>query len=448
MLNTNFVLNIPFIFAIFSMKITYIVPGFGGKYYCGNCLRDSSIVKSFNKIGYDAFTLPLYLPHSFEEFFANGDVPVFFGAVNIYLKQNVRFLRKMPKWMYNFFNSEAILKFAAKKSGSTRAAGLEDMTISMLMGSEGFQSNELEELIEFLKHTEKPDIIHLSNALLMGLAARIKEELKIPVVCSLQDEDVWINAMRQKYIEKLWALMAEKANDIDMFFSASKYFSQTMQKYMKISASKIKIVPLGVDFDNYKYFEPKTNPPIIGFLSRTNKSNGFEILIDAFIKLKQTADFEESKLRITGGKTSDDNSFINKQIKKLRKYKFENDIEFIEYEDSKNLESFFRNLSILSVPAERGEAFGLYILESLASGIPVVQPDIGAFAEIIADTKAGAIYSPNNPQALCEKWIEVLQDENDLLELSKNGRKAISEKYNTLELAKNISKIYEEIIKQ
>ncbi|MBT3208698.1 MAG: glycosyltransferase family 4 protein [Bacteroidetes bacterium] len=428
------------------MKITYIVPGFGGKFYCGNCLRDSSVVKALNKNGHDAFTLPLYLPHSFEDFFKQNEVPVFFGAVNIYLKQNVKFLRGMPNWMYRFFNSPAILKFAAKKSGSTRAAGLEDMTISMLNGSEGFQSDELEELIDFLKHKEKPDIVHLSNALLMGLAARIKEELKIPVVCSLQDEDVWINAMRKNYIGKLWNLMTEKAKDIDMFFSASKYFAEKMQSFMKISDSKIKVVPLGVDSNNYTVFEPKTNPPTIGFLSRMNKSNGFEILIDAFIKLKQTSNFSDAKLKITGGKTADDDGFIKKQIRKLEKHKIENDIEFIEYTETKHLDIFFNTLSILSVPVIDGEAFGLYQLEALASGIPIVQPNLGAFKEIVEETKAGAVYSPNNSLALCKKWIEILSDENQLKTMSENGVKAISGKYNTIELAKKISAIYDSII--
>ena len=96
------------------MKIAYIVPGFGGVFYCGNCLRDSTFSKALRTIGHRAITLPLYLPHSIEEFSEQAETPVFYGAVNIYLKQNYKLLRNMPGWLYNFFNSPAILKYAAK----------------------------------------------------------------------------------------------------------------------------------------------------------------------------------------------------------------------------------------------------------------------------------------------------------------------------------------------
>ena len=88
----------------------------------------------------------------------------------------------------------------------------------------------------------------------------------------------------------------------------------------------------------------------------------------------------------------------------------------------------------------------MYQLEALASGIPIVQPNLGAFKEIVEETKAGAVYSPNNSLALCKKWIEILSDENQLKTMSENGVKAISGKYNTIELAKKISAIYDSII--
>ena len=80
----------------------------------------------------------------------------------------------------------------------------------MLQGADGFQKEELDELIYFLKHHEKPDVVHLSNALLLGLAKKIREELQIPVVCSLQDEDVWVDVMEEPYRSKVWKLMAKR----------------------------------------------------------------------------------------------------------------------------------------------------------------------------------------------------------------------------------------------
>jgi len=428
------------------MKIVNIVPGFGGTFYCGNCLRDSAFTRSLKKSGHDAITLPLYLPLSSVNNFSEDGIPVFYGAVNIYLEQKFRFLRHMPKWLHNFLNSPAILRYASKKSESTRATGLEEMTISMLKGADGYQKEELDQLIYFLKHHEKPDIVHISNALLMGLAGKIREELNIPVICSLQDEDVWIDVMNDYYREKLWKLMCEKSKDIDAFVAVSKYFADVMQNKMCIPDEKLHIVPIGVDPDSYVYSEPAQNPPAIGYLSRSNKSNGFEIVIDAFIELKQKPEFKDIQLKVTGGKTADDDKFLKKQMKKLKQKGFHHDIEFIDDFRTETLKHFFNKITVLSVPVLKGEAFGMYQLEALASGIPIVQPNLGAFPEIVKETQGGAIFEPNTPSALAAKLAEILGNKEKLSEFSKNGRNAIIHKYNTDITTKQMLGIYESVI--
>ena len=428
------------------MKIINIVSGFGGTFYCGNCLRDSAFTKSLKNTGHDAITLPLYLPLSSSNNYTENELPIFYGAVNVYLEQKFKFFRHMPKWLHKFFNSPAILRYASKKSESTRASGLEEMTISMLKGAEGYQKEELDLLINFLKNHEKPDIVHLSNALLMGLAGKIRKELNIPVICSLQDEDVWIDAMNAEYQIQLWEIMCKKSKDIDAFIAVSHYFGDVMQKRMCIPDEKLHIVPIGVDPDVYKFSEPALNPPVIGYLSRINKENGFEIIIDTFIKLKKKDKFKNVLLKASGGKTADDYKFINKQLKKLKLNGIENDIEFIDDFRTEKLPDFFKKLTVLSVPVLKGEAFGMYQLEALASGIPIVQPALGAFPEIVKETKGGAIYEPNSPDALALKLEEVLADKKKLIEMSLNGRKAVINKYNTYELTKNMVSIYEKVI--
>ena len=428
------------------MKVINIVPGFGGTFYCGNCLRDSGFTKAMKETGHEAHTLPIYLP-LFAEYRDNEeDVPVFYGAVNIYLKQHFKILRKMPAWLQNFFNSRPILNFAVKKAGSTRARGLEEMTMSMLLGHEGYQKEELQQLLDYLKFHEKPDIVHLSNALLLGLAYKIRNELNIPVVCSLQDEDVWIDAMEDSYRKKLWKLMAEKARDVDAFVAVSDYFAGVMKMKMSLTDKQLHTIHVGVDPGKYEVTTPADSPPIIGFLSRMNRGNGFEILIDAFIELKDNLKFKDAKLRLSGGKSGDDKRFINRQIRKLKKKDYLKDVEFIDDFRTDALPEFFRNMSLLSVPVLKGEAFGLYQLEALASGVPIVQPALGGFPEIIEATKGGVVYQPNTARALSEKWLEVLSDPDNLNQMSLNGRKAVVDNFNTQILTQNMIKVYQHVI--
>lgn len=348
--------------------------------------------------------------------------------------------------MHNFFNSQSILRYAAKKSGSTRATGLEAMTISMLKGADGFQKDELDELIYFLKHHEKPDVVHLSNALLLGLARKIKDELQIPVVCSLQDEDVWVDAMDEPYRSQIWKLMGEKANDTGALIAVSDFFANKMKQKMGIPDGKLHVVHIGIDPSRYSVKQPNLQTPTIGYLSRMNHENGFEVLIDAFIKLKENPGFSNARLKVTGGKTGDDEKFIRRQVEKLKRKGFQNDIEFVEDFRTESLGTFFEGLTLLSVPVLEGEAFGLYQLESLASGIPIVQPTLGAFPEIVATTGGGAIYQPNTPDALAQKLAEVLLNPEQIKQMSINGRKAVEENFNSSSIIKKMIGVYENVI--
>jgi glycosyltransferase involved in cell wall biosynthesis len=427
------------------MKIINIVPGFGGTFYCGNCLRDSGFVSALKAAGHEAHTLPIYLPLFAEGCNDDEDIPVFYGAVNIYLKQNYRFFRNMPKWMERFFDSSPILRYAAKKAGSTRAEGLEDMTMSMLRGHEGYQADELEMLINYLKNHEKPDIIHLSNALLLGLAYKIKTELNIPVVCSLQDENVWVDAMEESLQTKVWDLMNEKAKDVDAFIAVSNYFAGVMKDKMRIPEEKLHAIHIGINPENYKPTIPNIHPPVIGYLSRRNEENGFKVLIDAFIELKDTSAFKNARLKVSGGKTADDNKFISRQMKKLKQKGYHKDIEFIDDFTLEALPQYFSGLTVLTVPVLKGEAFGLYQLQALASGIPLVQPALGAFPEVINETGGGLIYEPNQPKALAKKWEELFSKPESLAEMSQKGRESAISKFNMEILTKKMVQVYQSI---
>jgi glycosyltransferase involved in cell wall biosynthesis len=427
------------------MKIVHLVPGFGGTFYCGNCLRDSGVVASLKEAGHDAITIPLYLPLTMNGQENHGGTPVFYGAVNIYLKQFPLF-RHMPKWFEKLMNSAPVLKFAAKKSGSTRASGLEDLTESMLLGAEGHQGEELQQLVDFLKFHEKPDIVHFSNALLLGMAKKIREEVGVPIVCSLQDEDVWVDAMHEDHQEKMWQLLTEKAKDVDAFIAVSDFFAGVMKKRLSIPEARLHVLHVGVRPEAYSISKPAANPQVVGYLSRLCEENGFEILVDAFIKLKENPQFSTLKLKATGGMTGDDTKFINKQIRKLKEKNILGDFEIVHDFYQPGLTEFFKSITVLSVPVLKGEAFGLYQIEALASGVPLVQPALGAFPEIIEATGGGVVYPENTADTLAQKLSEVLLNTDKLKAMSLAGRKSVEKEFNSVIQSRKMINIYNTLI--
>jgi glycosyltransferase involved in cell wall biosynthesis len=337
------------------------------------------------------------------------------------------------------------LRYAAKKSGSTRAEGLEEMTISMLEGEEGRQASELDQLIFYLQKEIKPDVVHLSNGLLLGLAFRLKNDLGAKVVCSLQDENEWIDLMEENYQDKVWNLMAHKAKNVDLFVTTSQYYSDMSQKKLKIPSNKIKVIQGGIDPDGYQCSPLPFDPPVIGYLCRMSEYFGLGILIDAFLQLKKENRFPGLKLHLTGGYSSEDRKFVEKQMKKVKNAGVHGDVNIFKSFNREKRIGFLRSLTVLSVPVPGGEAFGAYQVEALTSCVPVVQPDVGCYPEFVENTQGGIIYTPNNSETLAQALSSLLADPEKVKKLGEQGRRSVLEKYSIKDMAKEMVKVYEEI---
>jgi len=427
------------------MKIIHIIPGSGGTFYCQNCLRDNELIKTLRETGNDVQMVPIYLPHNVDGKGIMGDTPVFYGAINIYLKEKLPFYRHAPEWMERILDSEKLLQMAAKKSGSTRASGLEEMTLSMLDGENGRQATELDHMIRFLKKEIQPDVVHLSNALLIGLAHRIKKDLGASVVCSLQDENEWIDPMSAEYQKLTWNKMAERAVDVDAFIAASHYYADRSQKQMNIPTEKIHVVYGGIDTSKYNQAALDLDPPVIGYLCRMSEYFGLGIIVDAFIRLKQNSKFTKTKLHLMGGYTGDDKQFLNKMVKKITAAGMRDDVVVFDDFNVEPRLAFLKNLSILSVPVPGGEAFGAYMVESLASGVPIVQPNVGGYPEFVKSTGGGVIYEPNEPEQLAIALENMLSNPKKLREMGSTGRNIVLSKYTMTNMANSILEIYKKV---
>ena len=425
------------------MRIVHIVPGTGGTFYCGNCLRDGALVRALRRAGHDVVMAPLYLPLAGEfEVEPQGVAPLFFGAVSVYAQERFPGLRPLPRLLRRLLDSSGVLKLAAARAGSTRAAGLAEMTLSMLRGEEGNQAAELERLMAWLKQDGRPDIVHLSNALLLGLARRIRRELRTPVVCTLQDEDTWIDAMDAHSARRVWETMAERAVDVQAFVAVSRYASGRLGDRLGVPAASRHIVHLGIELEGYPSEPRAEGVRAIGYLSRMSESMGLGILADAFLLLKQEPELRNVTLRAMGGHTADDAVFLKRLRGRLTEAGVAADVEFLPGFDRVGRMEFLRSLSVLSVPAVHPESFGAFVLEALAAGVPVVEPDLGAFPEIVELTGGGTLYRPNNAAALSAALSALLLDPARAQNLGRRGQTAVKERFNIDRMAQRIIEVY------
>jgi glycosyltransferase involved in cell wall biosynthesis len=428
------------------MKIIQITPSAGDSFYCENCLRDAALARAIMKLEHEGLTVPLYLPLTEEQSGSTDISPIFFGGLNVYLQQKLSFFRRTPRWLDHVFDSPRLLKRLGRMAGMTSAKDLGETTISMLRGEKGRQTKELHRLIDWLDtHENRPDIICLSNILLIGLARAIKQRLGVPVACMLQDEDEFLDGLVSPYSQQAWQIISERINDIDVFIGVSKYYTETMKKRLRLDPGKTFVVYTGISLDEYEYHTDRPEVPTIGYLSRMCPEKGLDTLVDAFLKIKKNEKLRNVKLRIAGGERSDDEIFLDNIRQKLRFQGVIDDVEFLPDFDRKARIAFLKSLSVLSVPEKKPVAYGLYALEALATGVPVVQPASGVFPELLGITGGGLLFEPNNVEALADALSELLLEPDKARRLAEQGRAAVCEKFNIDKTAEQIIRIYEQI---
>ena len=96
---------------------------------------------------------------------------------------------------------------------------------------------------------------------------------------------------------------------------------------------------------------------------------------------------------------------------------------------------FLRKLSIFSVPSRYPEAFGLYVIEALAAGVPVVLPESGAFPELVEQTQGGRIYQPNEPDDLAGALELILENPEQEKTMGLAGHESVSRDFSNEQLA-------------
>ena len=428
------------------MRILQLTPG-TGNFYCGNCIRDNALVNALQKLGHECTLVPMYLPMLTEGPSAADGEEVQFGGINAYLQQKSSVFRKAPRWVDRLFNAPWMLRMAAKRAGMTKASELGEMTNSMLAGEMGHQAKEIDKLVEWIGNTKQVDVVNLSNCLLIGLARRIKEALGVPVVCTLMGEDAYLDALPEDDSNRAWDMLTERAKGLDAFVAVSQYYGDVMKNRMSLRDDQLRVVYNGVSLDGYADSSEKPDAPTLGYFARMCHGKGLHILVDAFIELKKRDTIPNLKLRVAGTKTEIDDLFIAEQKTKLAKANLTDAAKFIPNVPREEKIRFLESLSVLSVPVIYGESFGMYLIEAMAAGVPVVQPNSGAFPEIVDQTGGGVIYEPApGSSALADAIEGLLSNPDRAKQLGEQGRQSVREKFTVDHMARGVVEVYESVL--
>jgi len=440
------------------MNIVQLTPG-AGAMFCGNCLRDNAFVKTVRAMGHQVLMVPLYLPLTLDEPDQTGNTPIFFSGISVYLRQKSGLFRYAPSWIDDVFASPRLLRWAAGRAAKTRAADLGDLTLSMLQGELGNQARDLELLLNWLKAQPRPDVVCLSNALLIGMVRALKQELGAPVVCTLQGEDSFLDGLPEPHRSACWGMLGLRAKEVDLFIAPSHYFANRMRDRLGLSSERVRVVYNGINLEGYETASETRNskpvvmgqsphttagsaPPILGFFARMCREKGLDTLVEAFIQVRRQARIPNLKLHIGGSCGPADQPLVDSLREKLRAAGLDGDTAFFPNLERAAKIAFLRSLSIFSVPAGYGEAFGLYIIEALAAGVPVVQPNTAAFPELVELTRGGMICDAT-AAGLAAAIEELLLDPVRIQALGDAGRRSVFERFSAEAMTRSLISDFE-----
>ncbi len=416
------------------VKIAFITPG-TGNYYCGVCMRDNSLARSLIDAGHEVTVLPTYLPHFLDEEAVAEDQPIFFGGINVYLQHKFSLFRHTPAWFDWILDCKWLLRKAAARSGMTSSKDLGEITISTFRGEDGPLAKEVRKVVDWFNQHEKPDVVFLSTILLAGLGRVVKRELDVPVHGFLQGEDVFLDSLLPEYRDQAWELLSADVAGLDACIAPSQYFAEHMGKRLNVPADKLRLHPNGITLDGYSTADEPPVKPALGFLARLCPLKGLDLLVDAYLEIMKRGNHPELELRIAGGMTDDDAPYVEEQKEKIRAAGLDGQTTFLPNVDRDGKLAFLRDLTLFSVPSRYPEAFGLYVVEALAAGVPVVLPHAGAFPEIIEATDGGLLYQSGKISALPDALENLLSRPEEAHAMGLRGHEAVTERFSNKTLA-------------
>lgn len=452
-----------------SMRLVYFAAGAAGM-ICGSCLRDNRLVATLRRQGRDALLVPLYTPIRTDEVDVS-EQRVLFGGINVYLQQVAGLFRYTPRFLDRLFDARGLFDRIGERASQTTPAQLGPLTISVLRGEHGNQRKEVEKVVEVVREL-RPDIVNLPNLLLIGLARRLKEALRVPVICTLSGEDIFLDALREPYRSEAFSLIRERAADIDGFVSLTRYYAAHCVKHFGLDPARVDYVPIGIALEDFaslaaaragaekdepcaraQAFAPQPDAEgdavaarcfTVGFLARICPEKGLHNLIAAQKLLHD----QGRPLRVIAGgwRGAGDRAYFERIMRQAPEAGLAAHFEYRGELARVDKLRLLSEIDLFSVPTDYAEAKGLSVLEAMAAGVPVVQPAHGSFPEFIETTGGGVLFPPGDTPALAATIADLIDNAARRVQLGRCGAAGVRAHHSDTTMADEAWRLYERFV--
>jgi glycosyltransferase involved in cell wall biosynthesis len=426
------------------MRILSLTAG-AASMYCGSCFRDNALAAELIRRGHDVTLLPFYTPTLTDEPNVSRKERVFYGGISVYLQQHVSLFRHTPWALDRLWDAPRVIKAFTSGSIAVDPGQLGALTVSTLRGEDGHQRKEIEKLLSWVSDEPKPDVVNIPYALLISLAAPLRRALRCPIVMTLQGEDLFLEGMPEPYKTEALDLIRSQITAIDRFAAVSDYYARFMRDYLSIPAAKMRVARLGVSTNDLSVSpRQRRDPYTIGYFARVAPEKGLHNLVEAYRVLRRERGLPPSRLVAAGYLAPEHQGYLDGLKRQLQSWGLDSEFEYQGAVDRAAKVAFFHSLDVLSVPSGYHEPKGLYLLEAMACGVPVVEPAHGAFPEIIERTKGGVLAPSESGSDIAEALYDLWRNPERAAELGRAGAAGVRAHYTVGHMAEQMLAVYEE----
>ncbi|NQU95235.1 MAG: glycosyltransferase family 4 protein [Candidatus Omnitrophica bacterium] len=313
--------------------------------------------------------------------------------------------------------------------------------------------NELKKVFNNFFSKVKPDVIHAHN---MHYFSKIHAETlekcahKLGVPLVLTAHNVWDDV-----------LFLELTRDIKWsHFIAVSHFIKRELIGAGIDDREITTVHHGIDTQIYKpnvktnkilkKYPQLNNKRVIFHPARMGLAKGCDVSIKALNIIKKS--FPDILLVLAGTKNIIDwagshQKDIAYMVNLVKIFGLQKNV-LIDTFTLEEVSEMYGVAKVCIYPSSSGEPFGLTMLESLASGKPMIVTDSGGMPEIIQDGITGYVITIKNFEVLASRIIQLLSDERLRRRLGYTGRQIVEKSFTKEIVTRSTIDIYKRLIKE
>ncbi|HET9199852.1 MAG TPA: glycosyltransferase family 4 protein [Dehalococcoidia bacterium] len=302
-----------------------------------------------------------------------------------------------------------------------------------------------------LQKRHRFDVVHDNQHLGYGLL--LMKRMGIPVVATLhhplkidREEAIAQAAGPLEFIDQMmfypFFMQDIVTPRLDRIITVSQSAAQAIERAVPITrADKLRIVYNGVDTDQFRpdAMAEKVPGRIIYVGNTEDRKKGVRFLLEALSLLQREG--EDFHL-ILVDRAKEDLELVPEL---LTKWGLDDRVTITGRVSRDELAALYRTAE-LAVSPSLYEGFGFPAAEAMASGVPTIATQAGAFPEVISDREAGWLVPPGNPVALADAIAMFLSSPVLRERFGRAGREHIVRKFNWRRAADETLAVYEEVM--